>query len=173
VDLYCVAKDFAGPFATVLAASAALCVTFYFNKRQHELSSAQRDIALDKLKFDAFEKRYEVYSQAKALMYFALQQNDFEAVDHRQLKELRAKIEEARFFFGPSVRAFLSEIDQEVESVIDALAGRFLLETKYDATEWVKVRGQLEKNRRALRNFYDEMPSRFESSLRLSQRINE
>jgi hypothetical protein len=49
MDLYAAAKDFAGPLATVLAASAALCVTFYFNKRQYEISSAQRDIALDKL----------------------------------------------------------------------------------------------------------------------------
>ena len=170
MDLYSAAKDFASPVATVVAASAALLVTFYFNKRQAEISTAQRDISLDKLKFDAFEKRYEVYSQAKDLMYFVLQQNDFEALDYEEFKKLRAKLQEARFFFGPTVRSFLGEIDQIAESIIESLAGRFLMEGKgkYDGIEWAKTREQLEKDRTTLRSLYEEMPSRFESSLQLS-----
>jgi hypothetical protein len=44
MTLYAVLKDFAGPLATVVAATAAVGVTFYYNRRQHEISLTQRDI---------------------------------------------------------------------------------------------------------------------------------
>jgi hypothetical protein len=164
--LYATAKDFAGPLATVLAASVALCVTFYFNRLQYQISSAQRDIALDKLKLDAFEKRYEIYTEVKALMQFALLQNDFQGFDHEKLDALRAKIDEARFFFGPMVLSFLDEIDKTVELIVEGLAGRYLMEEgRDDKSRWAETREQIEGSRRALRNFHDEMPRRFESSL--------
>jgi hypothetical protein len=43
MSLYDFSKDFAGPLATSFAAAAAVAVTVYFNKRQVEVSSAQKD----------------------------------------------------------------------------------------------------------------------------------
>src|SRR5262245_14401682 len=50
-------KDFAAPLATVIAAAVAAWITFRFSSRQTEISQSQADIALDKLKFDLFERR--------------------------------------------------------------------------------------------------------------------
>jgi hypothetical protein len=68
-------KDFAGPIATIVAASAAFFVTVYFNQRQagiaaaqKDIAAAQRDIAVDKLKHDLFDRRYDIYSAAKRLI---------------------------------------------------------------------------------------------------------
>jgi hypothetical protein len=73
------AKDFAGPIATIVAAAAALAVTAFFNRRQtaiastqRDIAAAQRDIAADRLKVDLFEKRYEIYLAAKALLTCAI-----------------------------------------------------------------------------------------------------
>ena len=125
MDLYSVAKDFAGPLATVLAAGTAVGVTYYFNKRQADVSAAQRDIALDKLKLDAFEKRYEIYSQARELLSYVSQLHDFGKIDSGKIRDLRIKIDEARFFFGASLRAFLNDMDREAESLLENLGRRY------------------------------------------------
>jgi hypothetical protein len=62
---YDVARDFAGPTATVVAAVVAAWVTFHFNRIQMETARTQRDIAFDKLKLETLENRYEIYSAAK------------------------------------------------------------------------------------------------------------
>jgi len=173
MDIYATAKDFAGPLATVLAASAAVCVTFYFNQRQHELSAAQRDIALDKLKFDAFGKRYEIYSQAKELLEYVIQLRDFEKIDSSKIRELRVKIDEARFFFGPTVRAFLADIDSEAEALLVNLGRRYSWEAESDDDLWRSIGNELAQNSSKLSQYYSQMPARFQPSMQLSQLARE
>jgi len=52
--MYQAFKDFAGPFATVVAAMVALCVTAYF-------AYHQKRIAEEKLRLDLFDKRFAVF----------------------------------------------------------------------------------------------------------------
>jgi hypothetical protein len=81
-------KDFAGPVATTIAAITAIVVTHRFNKRQIEISRAQRDIALDKLKFDLFELRYGIYLAAKELTEYASNHHDLSKVDSNHVRSL-------------------------------------------------------------------------------------
>jgi hypothetical protein len=55
-------KDFAGPIATICAAAAAVFVTIHFNRKQMQIAETQKNIALDKLKWDSHEERYTIYS---------------------------------------------------------------------------------------------------------------
>jgi hypothetical protein len=75
---YDVLHDFAGPVATVIAAGAAVFVTWRLGRRQvaiaaqqattAELQAAtarqQADTALDRLRYDLFEKRYKIYDNS-------------------------------------------------------------------------------------------------------------
>jgi hypothetical protein len=54
--MYDVLKDFASPVITLITALIAGFITFTFNRNQAQLARSQRDIALDKLKFDLFRK---------------------------------------------------------------------------------------------------------------------
>jgi hypothetical protein len=99
-------KDFAGPIATICAAAAAVFVTIHFNRKQMQIAETQKNIALDKLKWDSHEERYTIYSEARELISYVSQQHDFEKIDNQKVRDLRVKIDEARFFFNPSIRAF-------------------------------------------------------------------
>lgn len=163
---YDVLKDFAGPLATVCAAATAVGVTLYFNQRSIALARTQRDIALDKLRFDAWEKRYD--SQARELLSYLAQQYDFENIDSAKIRELRVKIDEARFFFGPSVRTFLSKIDNASETFLMNLSARY---GAYEADDELiaELADKLANDTKLIRTLYAEMPEQFEHSLRLSQ----
>ena len=56
--MYQVFKDFAGPIATIIAAFAAVSVTWRFAWRQTQIAKEQADIAKQKL-HDVFERQYE------------------------------------------------------------------------------------------------------------------
>jgi hypothetical protein len=75
------ATDFAGPIATVIAAVA---------------------IAADKLKIDLFEKRYEIYLAAKALLTCAVNYGH-ERLATEKIVELKIKLDEARVFFPSDI----------------------------------------------------------------------
>jgi hypothetical protein len=167
--MYYFFKDFAGPLATVIAAAAAVSVTFYYNKRQFQLSSAQRDIALDKLKFDAWEKRYEIYSQARELASYVAQQHDWEKVYSDKIRTLRIKIDEARFFFGPTVRSLLNEMDKTAENILINLSRRYSYEAEQDEELRNSIIEELVEHSGKISLYYAQMPERFESSLQLSQ----
>lgn len=169
MDLYSAAKDFAGPLATVLAASAALWVTYNFNKRQVAIASSQRDIALDKLKHDVFQKRYEVYTTARELLVYVVQLHDFEKIDSSKIRELRVKIDEARFFFGPSVRSFLNDMDREAESLLENLGRRYGYEAETDEELWRSIGSDLAENAKKLGEYHRQMPARFEQAMRITQ----
>jgi len=149
--------------------SQAVSVTYHYNRRQHEISLTQRDLALDKLKFDAWEKRYEIYSQARELLSYVAHQHDMMKVDSSKVRNLKIKIDEARFFFGPTVRLFLDEIDGATELLLKNLGERFSVEVESDDTKWRAINEELAKNSQEIGMLYAKMPERFEQSLRLSQ----
>ncbi len=96
----------AGPLATLVAAFAAFYVTWRLGKSQIAIAKAQkaiaasqRDIAYDRLKYDLFEKRYSVYSTARKLLKFVLN-NSRSFADTAEFVQLRTTLAEAHFFFG-------------------------------------------------------------------------
>ncbi len=111
-------KDFAGPIATVIAAVAATGITYFLGHSQTKIASAQkqiaqsqRDIAYDRLKYDLFKERYGFYVTAKHLIE-KISGNRFPLGIHDpELRAMRIKLDEARFFFLPRETGLFSRIE--------------------------------------------------------------
>jgi hypothetical protein len=161
-------KDFAGPIATILAATAAVTVTIIFNSRQTKIANTQKEIALDSLKHNVFEQRYNIYSAAKSLIEEVLHSNDLQKTDSARIRELRVTLDEARFFFGAEIRAFLAEIDRTAENLLEGLALKWQFEGP-DHPRWPEAMEKLGDASRKLSAMYAELPAKFERALRFDQ----
>ena len=166
---YAFFKDFAGPFATVIAAGAAVAVTMIFNSRQTTIANTQKNIALDKLKHDLFQKRYEVFAAARSLIEYVKSQHDFEKIDSGRIRELRVILDKSRFFFGPSIRAHLKEIDQTCEALLNGLALKWEVQDNRADPKWARAMQQLGDAARKLITMYSSLSEKFEQSLRFDQ----
>ncbi|MGB7037404.1 MAG: hypothetical protein WBD71_17995 [Xanthobacteraceae bacterium] len=166
---YMIAKDFAAPVATIIAAFAAVWVTRSLNLQQIEIAKAQRDISLDRLKHDLFQKRYEVYVAAKSLIEYVKRESDFKKIDSSRIRELRVILDEARFFFGPEIRSHLSEIDQTCEALLNGLALKWQIQDDSSDPKWAIAIQQLGDASRKLAAMYSILSEKFEPSLRFDQ----
>src|SRR5260221_9615198 len=104
----------AGPLATVVASvtAAGVAATYgYFQyqlgRAQKAIAESQRDIAYDKLKFDLFAKRYEVYATAKKLIEHICSDAHPEDIDDSNVLEWRNKLAESGFFFSGQTKELL------------------------------------------------------------------
>jgi len=77
---------------TLLAAGAAGFITYTFARIQARIAQSQRDIALDKLKFDLFERRYEIYQATKVLLEYMPFVTDLEKLDVTKVRALSVTI---------------------------------------------------------------------------------
>jgi hypothetical protein len=168
---YDILKDFAGPLATTFAATVAAIITFYFNRRQTQIATAQRDIAVDKLKVDVFERRYEIYDAAKSLIETVTRELDFPKLDSMKIRSLYIKIDEGRFFFPSETVQFLREITETCDRYLTAMARRSILnpDRETETAKWEALGDQLLNDSESLRRIYGEMPIKFESALALKQ----
>jgi hypothetical protein len=173
--MYDVLKDFASPAITGFAAIAALVVTVYFNKwqaaiasAQRDIAAAQRDIALDKLKYDLFEKRYEIYAASKKLLAHAIRWRvTLDKIDPSEIRDLRVKIDEARFFFGPEIRAVLKQIDEDCEKIFFKSGQRENMDPS-DGERWREISDELSSLSADLHTIYGTLPTIFEIDMRFS-----
>jgi hypothetical protein len=122
-DWYGIAKDFAGPIATTLAAGAAATITYRFARvqaaiarSQRDIAQSQRDIAYDKLKSDLFARRYEIYSTAGELIDFILSSTPERPTGGPDMMAKLRKIDEARFFFPYEQAQVFGNIGKLVEA---------------------------------------------------------
>ena len=167
---YDVLKDFAGPVATTIAAITAIVVTHRFNKRQIAISQAQRDIALDKLKFDLFELRYGIYLAAKELIEYVSNHRDLKTVDSNHVRSLYVKLDEARFFFDKETIKFMQELAATAEKRFELMGQRDRADEN-DEENWSKLVDGLTGCDISLREMYAEAPEVFEASLRFDQLV--
>jgi hypothetical protein len=164
-----IVKDFAGPVATVIAAAAAVFVTRSLNLKQIEIARVQKDISLDKLKYDLFQKRYQVYAAAKSLIEYVMAQHDLENIDNGRIRELRVVLDESRFFFGASTRSHLAEIDATCEALLNGLALKWQIQDNHADPKWGEAMQQLGDAARKLGGMYATLSEKFEPSLRFDQ----
>jgi hypothetical protein len=86
--MYELFKDFAGPFVALVGALAAAFITLRFGREQARIAQSQRDIALDKLKHDLFDRRYAIYSATKELLEYIPFITDIEKSDSTKIRSL-------------------------------------------------------------------------------------
>ena len=160
-------KDFAGPAATAFAALVATLITGSFAIAQYRLARAQKDIALDKLKHDLFERRYKIYSAAKETIEYITTHRDTDKIDTTKIRDLRITIDEARFFFDRETREFLERLVALSEDYYSTLYRRDHI--SIDDPQWGAVGGQLATYINEFRKLYADLPKAFEPALRFSQ----
>lgn len=167
--MYEMFKDFAGPVATIVAASAAAVITWRFGSwqarialQQAQTAKHQADTALDQLRYNLFEKRYEIYNAAKEMLKYSL--NDEEANPQDNLLRMAVsstnywfKLEESRFFFSSDICQWFFEIREECIKY---------MRMQGDETT---TQAQIFDQRFKLTSFYVEMPQRFEEALKFPQ----
>jgi hypothetical protein len=166
--MYVILKDFAGPVVTLIAASVAGAITFMFARIQVRLAKSQRDIALDKLKFDLFQKRYEIYEATKALLEYVPFVTEIEQCDATKVRSLYVKLDEARFYFPQGICAFLDDIHAHCELFFSHLSMRDQVSVD-DAERWGKAGELLASDQAMLRAIYASLPTIFSDSLAFKQ----
>jgi hypothetical protein len=165
-------KDFAGPIATLIAAGTAGLITLAFARIQANLARSQRDIALDKLKFDLFEKRYEIYQATKTLLEYVPFVTDLEKLDATKVRSLAVTIDEARFYYPPEICTFLHDTRARCETFFGHLGQRELISID-DSQKWGEMAETLAKDQQTLRIIYASLPQIFEDTLAFKQLTTE
>ena len=171
---------FAGPTATIIASGAATIIAWKFGsmqaeiargqartaEAQREIAKGQLEIAYDKLKHDLFQKRYEVYLAAKGVIEAIFQQSPINVGDPK-IKELRLKLDEARFFFPPDTRALCENIEKHVYATM--VANHAARGYSEDRVERMELREKQSKAEIELANIYPELAQKFERDLGFEQ----
>jgi hypothetical protein len=112
------AKAFAGPLATIVAAITAVSVTYHFGKQQVRIAEAQaatadgqKRIAAARLNFDLYEKRYAVFDAARRLLLEAVQHDH---VDPKKVIEFNIETADAVFLFNQDIVDYLARLRDKI-----------------------------------------------------------
>jgi hypothetical protein len=112
------AKTFAGPVATIIAAAAAAGITFAFNSRQLKIAKdqaatadAQRKIAAARLNFDLYAKRYAVFEVARRLLQGVVQQD---YIDAKEVINFNIETADAPFLFEQDIVNYLDVLRNKI-----------------------------------------------------------
>jgi hypothetical protein len=104
-------KALAGPVATIIAASAAVFVTYYLGKQQVRIAEGQRRIAAERLNFDLYQKRYAVFEVARRLLAEVVQHDHVEA---KQVLDFNIGTADAPFLFNQDIVDYLAGLREKV-----------------------------------------------------------
>lgn len=165
---YQVFKDFAGPFAAIVGATVAGGITYFISKGQRLIAQSQRDIALDQLKFNLLQKRYEIYQATKELLEYVALISDIESSDSNKIRLLAIRIDESRFYFPQNICDFLHDVRARCEVFLTRLGRRDLINID-NQEQWSDMAEALAKDQAALRLIYASLPEVFEKSLAFKQ----
>jgi hypothetical protein len=137
------AKTFAGPVATIIAAAVAAVITFVFNSRQLKIAKdqaatadAQRKIAAARLNFDLYEKRYAVFEAARRLLQDVVQQD---YIDAKDVIKFNIETADAPFLF-----------EQDIVNYLDKLRNKLLRFKRLRTQEKAADEGDEEEKRQRL-----------------------
>lgn len=118
MSAYEVLKDFAGPFATIVASITAATVTSIFAVKQWKTSSDQAQIALDKIKIDVLKDRMAVVTAVRTLAKLALNVKPGSVPDFEQMQALQRTIDDGRFLFSADTREYLRIITNQCHDAV-------------------------------------------------------
>jgi hypothetical protein len=171
MPIYDFCKDFAGPIATVLASAAALRVTWRFSSTQAETGEAQKDIALDKLNFDVFDKRYEIYIATRAVIDH-VKAKDWASSDPKW-RALNLKIGEGCFFFDEPTQAFINDVWAVSDRILLTRDQRELVNPESDEETWLDLGAKLSVDEARLSAMNSELLPTFKWAMALTQLVKE
>src|SRR5436190_8882137 len=109
--MYQLARDFAGPIATTVAAIVAVCVTGYFARHQREIAKEQARIAREKLRLDLYDRRFEIFESIF----------DFYNAMISWAGTPEQKVSRSRFFRAYQESGFLFTRESEIENLLKTL----------------------------------------------------
>jgi hypothetical protein len=168
LPMHDILKDFASPVLSFITAIIAATVAIRFVTLQAQIAGAQRDIALDKLKFDLFAKRYEIYEAAKRLIEHLVMVSDMKKQDSTLIRQLYVKMDEARFFYGQDICAFLARLHDASEAFLTILGERENINID-DSDKWTNTAERLALRQKHLREIYASLPATFKAALAFDQ----
>lgn len=143
-----------------MAAGAAVIVTWRLGRRQALIAHQQAQTALDRLRYDLFEKRYAIYAAAMDLMRMLVNEGRGEELNELAITEKLVVIEECVFFYPKTKCDFFSQLRLDTYSVLELRAMR-----SAGAAAHCKLAGKLGDLAARLR----KMPEIFESTLGFPQ----
>ena len=106
--MYSMLKDFAGPFATVVAAAAASFLVFYFNR-------GQLRIAEQRLVLDVFDRRWAIVDELRSAISEVIRDGAVPSEAYKRY--VRASLRSA-FLFGPEVTDYLETVRVDLTRLI-------------------------------------------------------
>jgi hypothetical protein len=170
-----------GPVATIIASFTAVGVTAYFASKQvriaasqaataaaqRQIAKSQRDIAYDRLKYDLFEKRYEIYLAAKALIEHVSDLSKSKGRYDQRALELKVKLIEARFFCPPAEAALFADIAQK--AALHIIASTTTFTPNLHPETKAKVEDTATNSMMELAQIYEQLPDRLAPVLGFAQ----
>ena len=118
--IYGVIKDFAQPVATVLAAFAVA----FFAYRQWWTAHQQARTALDQLRNNLFDRRYEIYKTTRQLLRTLLNDTRRPGFSAFDVAQYYVVLDETIFFFPPSLCNWLSLARKDFQQLLEEHAGK-------------------------------------------------
>lgn len=105
--LFELAKAFAAPVATIVAAIAAVRVTAHFSRLQWQTANKQAETAVDQLRYNLFSKRFAIYEDIRQLLKLLINESNKPEFSAFDVAQHYVVMDEAIFFFPPATCASL------------------------------------------------------------------
>ena len=118
---YDVLHDFAGPVATIIAASVAFYVTWRLGRSQLAVAQQQAELAAIRLQHDLFDRRFKAYDTARALAFEVVTYNNVSTV---ALSSFIAGASDTVFLFDADITEYLDDMRQRairMQQLVDML----------------------------------------------------
>lgn len=156
-------REIIAPGSTIVLSLAILAIAW-------SSSAAYQRMEQNRLNFDAFDKRFEVYEAARVLIDRIKRHEDVEARMH-DLRTLELKIEQARFLFDRPIQDFLREISIVCSCILTARDRRGGLKQGSDDEHWLLLGKELSTYDAKLTALNDQLAPAFEKAIAMPQLV--
>ena len=118
----CNVVSLAGPAATIIAAAAAVLVTWRLGKgqlniarQQATIAQQQAELAAIRLQHDLFDRRFAVYVATRELIRTVVQHSH---ANEHQIFDFRVKTSDARFLLDDEISTYLEEFANKAWDIL-------------------------------------------------------
>jgi hypothetical protein len=156
----------ASPVATIIAAIAALAVTWRLGRGQLQIAKQQADIAFDRLRFDLFEKRYAILTAIKDLLKYLVNLPRDENIDASMVVKYYVVLDEALFFFPDDFCVFLQTVRDACQLYCET---RDQNRGEPNSPQWMESAREIARQQTQLAQYHRDMPVYFAHVMKFEQ----